>query len=121
MDTEHIPMHYRWEHLFADQPGSPVANRHVLTGDFERHTHNFMELVLVVNGSGKHLSFSRDEPLLAGQAFVIHPGVWHAYHDCKGYCQLGHRTEQCVRIASCATNTTAPDYKGYRFPPEVIS
>jgi len=83
MNTEHIPVHYRWEQLFTDQPVSPVANRHVLTGDFERHTHNFMELVLVVNGSGKHLSFSRDEPLLAGQAFVIHTGVWHAYHDCK--------------------------------------
>jgi len=83
METEHIPVHYRWEQLFASQPAALVANRHVLTGDFERHTHNFMELVLVVSGRGKHLSSYRDEPLLAGHSFVIHPGAWHAYHDCE--------------------------------------
>jgi AraC-like DNA-binding protein len=83
MDTEHIPVLYSWEKLSAGQSALPAANRHVLTGDFERHTHNFMELVLVVNGSGKHLSCHGDEPLLAGRAFIIHPGIWHAYYDCK--------------------------------------
>jgi AraC family L-rhamnose operon transcriptional activator RhaR len=83
MDTEHIPVLYCWKDIFVNQIMPLVANRHVLTGDFERHTHDFMELALVVSGSGQHLSSYGDEPLLAGQAFVLHPGIWHAYHDCR--------------------------------------
>jgi AraC family L-rhamnose operon transcriptional activator RhaR len=82
MDIEHSPVLYCWKDIFT-QANPLVANRHVLTGDFERHTHDFMELALVVSGSGKHLSSYGDEPLLPGQAFVLHPGTWHAYHDCR--------------------------------------
>lgn len=83
MDREHAPKHYRWEHLFAEKLFPVMANRDaIMNGTSQRHSHDFMELVLVTSGTGKHLTLYGDEPLYVGRGLILHPGVWHTYHDC---------------------------------------
>lgn len=83
MDTKYVPKHLRWEQTFAKKLFPVMANRHAIEGhNFERHSHDFMELVVVAGGTGRHLTQYGDDPLYVGRGLVLHPGVWHAYHDC---------------------------------------
>lgn len=43
------------------------------------HTHDFIELVLILSGRAMHLTGGADYSLVAGDAFVIKPGVAHGY------------------------------------------
>jgi AraC family L-rhamnose operon transcriptional activator RhaR len=47
------------------------------------HDHDFMEIALVVEGSGRHCSMLGEQALRAGDVFVLRPGVWHSYEDCR--------------------------------------
>jgi putative transposase len=42
------------------------------------------------------------------------------YEHLDGYCQLAKKRNLC-HTDGMKTNTTAPNYKGFRFPPEIIS
>jgi len=45
--------------------------------EFERHKHQFYELVLVTRGSGQHKIFDRSYPLREGDIFIIEPEKDH--------------------------------------------
>ncbi len=45
------------------------------------HNHDFHELVIVLEGSGKHCTEEKYYPISAGDVFVIKPGMLHFYQD----------------------------------------
>jgi AraC family L-rhamnose operon transcriptional activator RhaR len=48
------------------------------------HDHDFMEIALIVAGSGRHCCVQGEQALEAGDVFVLRPGVWHSYVECRG-------------------------------------
>lgn len=43
------------------------------------HTHDFVEIALVVSGSGRHHTRSGTDDAIPGSVFLIRPGSWHAF------------------------------------------
>jgi AraC-like DNA-binding protein len=75
-----LPLLPRIQHHFQD--GLALEVRHVQRhGNTETHTHGFSELVLVLRGSGMHLSPAGDYPIGAGDVFVLHGNQAHGYSN----------------------------------------
>ncbi len=51
-------------------------------GDFPAHDHDFVELQLVLCGTGQHVTAFGVQPMTQGSVIVMRPGLWHAYRDC---------------------------------------
>jgi AraC family L-rhamnose operon transcriptional activator RhaR len=85
----------RWDEVFAASGASITANLHRLEGDHFTHDHDFVEVALIMGGSGVHRTIHGDREVGAGEAFVLRPGVWHAYRGCNGLevynCCFGER------------------------------
>ena len=68
-------------HVFDDL-GFPLSliriKRHEISG---MHSHEFQELVVIVNGQGRHQTEDGQYPLRAGDIFVIAPGRAHCYSE----------------------------------------
>lgn len=47
------------------------------------HDHEFMEVALVVEGSGAHYTARGQSRLRVGDAFLFRPGAWHVYHNSR--------------------------------------
>jgi len=43
------------------------------------HSHDFTEIVIINSGSGRHLVEDREQPLAAGDMFIIPRGIQHGY------------------------------------------
>jgi AraC family L-rhamnose operon transcriptional activator RhaR len=48
------------------------------------HTHSFLEIVVVTNGSGVHVSLAGRQRLTVGDVILLRPAVWHGYEECHG-------------------------------------
>jgi AraC family L-rhamnose operon transcriptional activator RhaR len=59
------------------------ARRHRLDGLTARHSHTSIEIVTVVGGQGCHLSALGRQDLVSGDVFVLRPGAWHAFENCR--------------------------------------
>ncbi|MFI6512362.1 helix-turn-helix domain-containing protein [Streptosporangium sp. NPDC050855] len=63
--------------------GSPVyAGQYVHHDFFYAHTHSFVEVAVVVGGSGFHHTMTGRQSLGRGDAVLLRPGTWHGYEDC---------------------------------------
>jgi AraC-like DNA-binding protein len=69
---------------FFPEPGVPLAVRRTQQSDLRPHMHTFIELVMVVEGSGTHLIQSECCPITVGDVFVIPPYTPHGYADTEG-------------------------------------
>ena len=47
------------------------------------HTHSFLEIVVVTNGSGVHVSLAGRQRLTVGDVILLRPAVWHGYEECR--------------------------------------
>ncbi|MCO8269946.1 AraC family transcriptional regulator [Actinoplanes sp. TRM 88003] len=47
------------------------------------HTHSFVEIAVVMSGSGVHHSLAGRQELQVGDAILLRPGVWHGYENCR--------------------------------------
>ena len=56
----------------------------LLDGGVPLHDHDFMEVVLVLGGTGVHRTIYGDQKIRRGDAFILRPGAWHAYSDAAG-------------------------------------
>ncbi len=56
----------------------------VLEGGVPLHDHDFMEVVLVLGGTGVHRTIYGDQPISRGDAFILRPGAWHSYQEAVG-------------------------------------
>lgn len=53
-------------------------------GDHASHDHEFMEIVLILDGEGFHVCQAGSEWLTPGDVIVLRPGAWHGYRQCRG-------------------------------------
>ena len=75
------------QHLSAarQRAGAAVLVNHPThDGDTPLHDHDFAEFAVVQAGRAVHRSVYGEEPVEAGDVFVLHPGQWHAYERCRG-------------------------------------
>ena len=77
--------HYAREHKHI-VPDFPVAILELPVGvQAEQcwHEHNSIELVLITEGTGRHVIEGRSSAIRKGDVLVIYPGVSHGYEDCS--------------------------------------
>lgn len=53
------------------------------SGNEEKHDHNFLEIVIILNGGAEHRSDHGTVALSAGDVIVLQPGIWHGYYHCN--------------------------------------
>ena len=70
---------YPQENYFDDEsfPLKAYSYQQMLEG--ENHYHDFYELVIVLDGSGKHITRGKSYDICRGDVFVIKPFVQHTY------------------------------------------
>ena len=68
--------------FFHALPLNVIHIRH--HGNTRPHAHAFSEMVLILRGSGVHITPEGDMPIGPGDVFVIHPGAAHGYHGVSG-------------------------------------
>jgi AraC family L-rhamnose operon transcriptional activator RhaR len=86
--------HLRWVELPTRAGLEIDVNRHVVRGDQVSHDHDFVEVALVLGGSGQHETLYGRRPLGRGDAIAIRPGAWHAFHRCED-----------LRVVNCCFQT----------------
>lgn len=84
------------EELFLDAALPVYAGVHVLHGEEDTHTHDFLEIAVVAGGSGQHVTARGRRPSSAGDVFVLRPGAWHGFGDCRS-----------MVVANACVSTTA--------------
>lgn len=71
----------RRREVFADD-GFPVAGEVVgLPAAVDEHTHDFLEVAVLLGGTVTHLGQTGRHPLVAGAVTVVRPGQWHGYAE----------------------------------------
>jgi len=62
-------------------PDAPLVTvvRSAITGVCDKHSHDFEELVMVINGDGWHIVGDSKEKISRGNVFVITEGIEHSY------------------------------------------
>lgn len=72
-------------HEHALFSGSPVlGDVYELDSDIEPHAHDFLEIAVVGDGSGIHVTANGERPLHLGDLIILRPGAWHAFSRCRG-------------------------------------
>lgn len=84
MDTmaQRVNKHLTWGISFRDA-NRIEANFNEHHPDFPVHDHEFMEIVVVVAGSCLHRNVLGEQRLGKGDAFLMRPGAWHAFLNCR--------------------------------------
>jgi len=72
-----------------------------LTHEYFVHSHDFSELVVILQGSAIHIIEGREYPVTAGQVFLIHSGVSHGYKNVDGieYINVMFQPEQLLQLS----------------------
>lgn len=78
-----IGQHLRFKQTFGARALRIAAGEVIVAGDSVAHDHDFMEVVVITAGRGVHRSIHGDQPISAGDVFILRPGAWHAYLQCK--------------------------------------
>ena len=79
--------------------------------DLGLHTHDFTELVLVLDGSARHMTEEGEYLIHPGDVFVIPPGVAHGYTGCDGL-ELVNIVYETTRLN--LPNISLMGFPGYR-------
>lgn len=76
----------RWcrHHVFAGGTAPIAAILSPMPRNYIAHDHDFLEIALVAEGSGVHRSAAGRQSMRPGDVFILRPGAWHAYDDCRG-------------------------------------
>ncbi|WP_181908970.1 AraC family transcriptional regulator [Paenibacillus sp. VMFN-D1] len=72
-----------------------------LTHEYFVHSHDFSELVVILQGSAVHIIEGREYPVTAGQVFLIHSGISHGYKNVDGieYINVMFQPEQLLQLS----------------------
>jgi AraC family L-rhamnose operon transcriptional activator RhaR len=72
----------RKKHLVS--PVWPVGSQFKYhNGSVDNHSHDFIELVIVLGGTGLHRIAQGEQVVEQGDVFVIRPGAVHSYWECR--------------------------------------
>jgi AraC family L-rhamnose operon transcriptional activator RhaR len=77
-----LPQYLRRE-LFRSREAIAMTRAYGVDGRIVPHSHDFVEMVLVMAGEGVHRSREGALVLGRGDLLVIRPGAWHTYEDCR--------------------------------------
>jgi AraC family L-rhamnose operon transcriptional activator RhaR len=56
----------------------------VLEGSIPLHDHDFMEICLILGGTGVHRTIYGEQPCGEGDVFILRPGAWHSFDQADG-------------------------------------
>lgn len=72
-----------------------------LKQNYDVHSHDFSELVVILSGEAVHIIEGREYPVSAGQVFLIHSGVSHGYKhvDSIEYVNVMFQPEQLLQLS----------------------
>ena len=79
---QHVDMHLTWANAFNDA-NRIEANLNENHGAIAIHDHEFIEIVVVCAGSCCHHHVQGEQSIGRGDAFLMRPGAWHSYRDCR--------------------------------------
>jgi AraC family L-rhamnose operon transcriptional activator RhaR len=68
--------------LYFSDGSLAYAGHYLHEGLHPVHTHSFVEVAVVVGGSGVHHSLAGRQRLEIGDLVLLRPGVWHGYEEC---------------------------------------
>ncbi|MEU4218718.1 helix-turn-helix transcriptional regulator [Actinoplanes sp. NPDC026623] len=68
--------------LYFSDGSLAYAGHYLHEGLHPVHTHSFVEVAVVVGGSGVHHSLAGRQRLEIGDVVLLRPGVWHGYEEC---------------------------------------
>lgn len=81
--TSTRPIRLAWqEHL--DPAKRITARQSNLAEGYPDHRHDFVEVAVMVAGSGWHHTAQGQRRIGPGNAFLLRPGAWHGFHRCVG-------------------------------------
>ncbi len=80
-----LPQYLRRE-LFRSHQAIAMTGFYRVDGRIVPHSHDFVEVVLVMAGEGVHRSREGEIVVQRGDLLVIRPGAWHTYEDCQALC-----------------------------------
>lgn len=83
MYTEDRPYSLRRHNLHMSSAWPISAGIFEHDGDNVIHNHDFIEIAIVLKGEGIHHSIHGDEPISRNDVFILRPGAWHSYRQCK--------------------------------------
>ena len=71
----------------------------VEAGTFAMHGHHFSELVVVLSGSGRHVTEAESYPICRGDVFVLNGKTAHAFEDSSRLklCNVMYEPDQLIR------------------------
>lgn len=72
---------YKFEYLNYETDFMPILFLTSDEDDCPMHNHDYTELVIVISGSGLHLTEAVDYPIKTGDIFVIHKNQHHGYKN----------------------------------------
>ena len=76
-----MPLHVAHLQEYYRDPSLPLAIKPAIhSGSGVEHSHDFYELVYVRRGGGIHIIHGRPYPIIAGDVYVMQPGVVHTYN-----------------------------------------
>jgi AraC family L-rhamnose operon transcriptional activator RhaR len=81
--TDLVQYHLLRSQIFGTDRSLLFVSGPISQLDGSAHDHDFLEIVLVVDGIGTHGSALGIQPILRGDFFVLRPGAWHDYRDCS--------------------------------------
>lgn len=93
-----LPQYLRRD-LFRTREAIAMTRAYLVNDLIIPHSHDFVEVVLIMAGEGVHRSREGEIALQRGDLLVIRPGAWHTYVGCRalrlynccfGYELLGH-------------------------------
>lgn len=70
--------------VFADRSYPAAAQRLTLADEVDAHTHDFIEIAVVLDGTGRYEYAGGAVALRTGVVCAVRPGQWHAYRECTG-------------------------------------
>lgn len=97
MARSRLPATYRQDELFGAAPLPLLTTVVELNGELEHHAHDFLEVAIVSAGTGTHVTAAGSTEARSGAVFVLRPGAWHGFSDCRG-----------LVIANCCLGTSGP-------------
>ena len=80
--AQRVNLHLTWAVAFNDA-NRIEANFNEQHRAIPAHDHEFIEIVVVAAGSCRHHHVLGEQLIDAGDAFLMRPGAWHAYRECR--------------------------------------
>lgn len=76
-------LRYKASRIFAAPRGPIHTSCHVLDAPTLPHDHDFFEIAFIAGGAGIHVSARGEQSAARGDGWILAPGAWHAYRDCR--------------------------------------